>query len=65
MSELTTQLPDATDLLDRLDEAQQQRLAELFEQARSDQQQRLKQAVDDILGFVPRLLRGPIKKILS
>jgi len=41
-----------------------QRLADAIAAARERQQQLLAQAADDGLRFVPRLLRGPVKKVL-
>jgi hypothetical protein len=50
--------------LTRLDAVEQQRLAELLAAARRRQRQELEAAIDQGLGFVPRLARGAVKKAL-
>ena len=50
--------------LKELDPAEQERLAELLAVARRRQRQELEAAIDQGLGFVPRLARGAVKKAL-
>lgn len=47
-----------------LDAAQIQHLAEALVQARERQEELLTQAADEGLRFIPRLVRGPVKKVL-
>jgi hypothetical protein len=60
--ELRAELPPA---IAGLDAADAERLAELLAGARERQHTALIGAVDDGLGFVPRLLRGPVKRALG
>jgi hypothetical protein len=48
----------------RLDSAQLGRLAELLHSARKQQSNALRAAMDDGLGFVPRIARGAVKRAL-
>ena len=48
----------------RLDAAELGRLAELLHAAREQQSRALRAAMDDGLGFVPRVARGAVKRAL-
>jgi hypothetical protein len=60
--ELRAEIPPA---IAALSDAEQARLAELLRAARERQRAALERALDDGLGFVPRMLRGPVKKALG
>jgi hypothetical protein len=69
MSDVVDQLRDELGTepsmaLKRLDAVEQQRLAELLAAARRRQRKELEAAIDQGLGFVPRLARGAVKKAL-
>jgi hypothetical protein len=59
--ELGAELPPA---FGELAPADAERLAAMLRDAREQQQRALAQAIDDGLGFVPRLLRGVVRKAL-
>jgi hypothetical protein len=60
--ELGAELPPS---LNALSDADRARLAELLAAARSRQARALAQAIDEGLGFVPRLARIAVKRVLS
>jgi hypothetical protein len=60
--ELGAEAPEA---VRTLSDADQERLAELLGAARRRQGQALSHAIDDGLGFVPRLARVAVKRMLS
>lgn len=51
-------------VIDGLDEESAARLATLIAESRDRQSAALDQAIDDGLRNLPRLLRGPVKKVL-
>lgn len=51
--------------LERLSDGEREHLADLIAGARHRQAAELSAAADRALRFVPRLLRGPIRKVLS
>lgn len=59
--ELGTKAPDG---LAALDPAEMEALRAALGSARADQEQALERAMEDGLNFVPRLLRGAVKKAL-
>lgn len=52
------------DELTKLDAADVQRLTDAIAAAHTRQQELLAKAADDGLRFIPRLVRGPVKKVL-
>ena len=44
--------------------ASQHALAELIADSRQRQQQQLQKALEDALGYLPRLLRAPVRRVL-
>ncbi|MBO9523058.1 MAG: hypothetical protein J7518_16115 [Nocardioidaceae bacterium] len=50
--------------LGALTEEQHARLADAVDAARARQKQALREATDSGLDFVPKLLRGPVRKVL-
>ena len=50
--------------LEALSAAELQKLAELLRAAKKRQARALAEGVEDSLEFVPRLMRGPVRKIL-
>lgn len=61
-AELQDELPPS---FRSLEEADLQRLTTLLRDARREQRAALQDALDAAFGFVPRVLRGPIKRILG
>lgn len=47
-----------------LEAAEQRVLAELIADSRQRQQQQLQKALEDALGYLPRLLRAPVRRVL-
>ena len=58
---LATALADAAP---ELNDAQLAELIDMVDQAQARQRQQLGQTLEDSLNFVPRLLRGQLRKIL-
>ncbi|MCK5770972.1 hypothetical protein [Algiphilus sp.] len=50
--------------VDALDDASAQALATLIEDSRRAQQRQLQDALERALGYLPRLLRGPVRRVL-
>ena len=59
--ELGGQVPDG---LTSLTDEQLLALADLLQDAKARGQEELQEGVEDSLSFVPRLMRGPVRKIL-
>ena len=59
--ELGGQLPDG---FTHLTDEQLLALADLLQDARARGQEELQEGVEESLNFVPRLMRGPVRKIL-
>jgi len=59
--ELGARIPDGLELLSARDLTA---LADLLHDAKARQAQDLDEGVEDSLNFVPRLMRGPVRKIL-
>ena len=59
--ELGAPLPEG---LEALSAAELQTLAGLLADAKARQAQELEQGLEESLNFVPRLMRGPVRKIL-
>ena len=59
--ELGGPLPDG---FENLSDEQLLALADLLQDARARGQEELREGVEESLSFVPRLMRGPVRKIL-
>ena len=59
--ELGGQVPDG---LTQLGDEQLLALADLLQDAKARGQEELREGVEDSLSFVPRLMRGPVRRIL-
>jgi hypothetical protein len=59
--ELGAQLPDG---ISQLSGAELEALAELLREAKAHQKQELDEGVEGSLDIIPRLMRGPVRKIL-
>lgn len=60
---LRAELGDDLAVIDQLDERQQATLLKLILEARDRQHHDIKQAMDGALGFIPALLRRPIRAL--
>lgn len=47
-----------------LDKASQRELGALIADSRARQQKQLQKALENALGYLPRLLRGPVRRVL-
>lgn len=54
-----------TDFLDALDAGAQQQLLADIDQAREEHRRHIREALQEALNHVPRLLRGPLKKLFG
>ncbi|HEY2204371.1 MAG TPA: hypothetical protein VGH99_07840 [Pseudonocardia sp.] len=61
---LRAELGDDLDVLDQLSPAESSALLDMIQQAREDQRRALDAALSDVLRYLPRLVRGPARKIL-
>ncbi|HEY1968029.1 MAG TPA: hypothetical protein VGH89_08790 [Pseudonocardia sp.] len=63
-AELRAELGKDLDVLDSLTQDEQAELLEMVRQARAGQHQALDGALNQVLKHLPRLVRGPARKIL-
>lgn len=56
--------PDRLSALDRLDPATVDAFADVVRQAQERDEAEIEKALQETLGFVPRILRGRVKKML-
>lgn len=56
---------EGLEFLAELDEAVQQRLLDDIDQAKQAYREHIEQSLDEALNHIPRLLRGPIKKLFG
>lgn len=56
---------DELGFLAALDDQAQQRLLDDIQHARQEHRDNIKQSLEDALNHVPRLLRGPLRKIFG
>jgi hypothetical protein len=63
-AELRAELGDNLDVLDSMSPDERAELLEMVRQARTGQRQALDAALNEVLKNLPRLVRGPARKIL-
>lgn len=63
-TELRRELGDDLDVLALLSDEESSDLLEMLEEARSGQIAALNAAIEETLGHLPRLLRGPARKVM-